>query len=348
VLGTPARAPFVELSDEGGTVMGQKAGSGRDRGRLAARWPLMGATAVAILAVVGCSSSGGGSDAGTHAQTAAAMNTATASAETSADTPAEVSAQTNAVRVVAVDQPQMAYQITGSPHPGLVSMTFDNQGSYTHEMALVKFKAGATLQQVTAALKTADPQQAAAAYLDDPEREITGPQVIGAHLSETVTANLDAGHYLVICFLPAADGMTHAQMGMVGDFTVSGEDATPTEPETIGTITLTDKGIDVAPALPSGGTFAVTNTGSKPHDVSLAQLHGKPLADFFQCVNASFSGANALGDCPGTLAGGVGTLQPGQTAYLTIHFAPGTYGYVSTAGDGADFGAGLQGTFTVG
>jgi hypothetical protein len=44
----------------------------------------------------------------------------------------------------------------------------------------------------------------------------------------------------------------------------------------------------------------------------------------------------------------VGTLQPGQTAYLTISLKPGSYGYVSTEGQGADFGAGLHGTFTVG
>lgn len=42
------------------------------------------------------------------------------------------------------------------------------------------------------------------------------------------------------------------------------------------------------------------------------------------------------------------TVQPGKSVYLTLPALPaGHYGYVSTQGDGADFQAGLNGTFTV-
>ena len=95
-----------------------------------------------------------------------------------------------------------------------------------------------------------------------------------------------------------------------------------------------------------GGTFQVTNTGAKPHDFSVAQLKDKPLPAYFQCVAQSFGAGTSIDDCPGVLQGGVTTMQPGESAYVTMVFGPGEYGYVSTQGDGADFKAGLNGTFT--
>lgn len=41
------------------------------------------------------------------------------------------------------------------------------------------------------------------------------------------------------------------------------------------------------------------------------------------------------------------SLEPGVTAYLTIDLPAGHYGYVSTAGEGKDFLAGLHGEFEV-
>lgn len=302
------------------------------------------ATVLAML--LGASACGGDSDA----DKAAPARSSTAGPATSPATSSSAGASSagNTLEVVAVDKPSMAYRITGSPRAGLVTVTFDNQGDYAHEMTLVKFKPGATLAQVKAALASPDGEQAAAAYVENPEQEITGPEIIGPHRSETVTAHLDAGHYVVVCFLPSTSGKSHAQMGMIGEVTVAKSTSDPTPPANMGTIELTDTGIDLVPTFPSGGTFAVTNSGSKPHDFALAQLDDSPLEDFFRCVTASFSGAGSLAQCSGTLAGGVGTLQPGQTAYLTVQLEPGDYGYVSTEGNGADFGAGLHGTFTVG
>lgn len=303
---------------------------------------------VSLAALVAMAACGNSTDAGSSDAASSAAPTTTASPTGSAMPLAGQAAAGNTLKVVAVDQPAMAYRITGSPHAGLVSMTFDNQGNYAHEMTLAKFKPGATLDQVKAALASPKGEEAAAAYVENPDAEITGPEIIGPHHSETVTAHLDAGHYVVLCFLPSTTGKSHAQMGMIGEVTITDHGSASTPPANNGTITLTDTGIDLISTFPSGGTFAVTNAGSKQHDFALAQLKNSPLEDYFRCVTASFNGAGSIASCPGTLAGGVGTLQPGQTAYLTVHLEPGSYGYVSTEGDGADYGAGLHGTFTVG
>src|SRR5579872_1042453 len=60
--------------------------------------------------------------------------------------------------------------------------------------------------------------------------------------------------------------------------------------------------------------FVVTNTGTQEHDFSIAG-HGTP------------------------------TLEPGQTATLTVNLAAGTYNYACTIGEHASFG--MQGQFTV-
>lgn len=254
-------------------------------------------------------------------------------------------ADRNAMQVRATDY---AYQIGGSPHAGLVTMTFTNNGKYAHEMGVSKLKPGATLAQVKAAIASPDGEDAATALIDSPDAEYPVPSIVGPGLSVKVTGTLAAGHYLLTCFLPGPDGMPHVAMGMIGDFTVAPAAGSDQPPKTDGTIALTDSGITVPAGFTSGGTFAVKNTGTAEHDFSVARLNAPgTLADYFTCVSGSFAKSTPVDSCAGTLAGGVEGLDPGATAYLTVHLAPGSYGYVSTAGDGKDFQAGLHGEFTV-
>ncbi|HEX7354638.1 MAG TPA: hypothetical protein VF288_07370 [Mycobacteriales bacterium] len=241
-----------------------------------------------------------------------------------------------------------SYRISGSPHAGLISMTFSNHGKYAHEMGVSKLKPGATLAQVTAALAAPDGEEAATKLIDDPDAEYPVPSIVGPGLSVTVVSHLDAGHYVVVCFLPGPDGMPHVAMGMIGEFTVDPAPSTLQPPHADGTVVLTDAGITLPAGFASGGTFAVRNTGTSEHDFSVARLKtAGTLEQYFGCVSGSFEKSTPVDSCPGTLAGGVEGLDPGATAYVTMHLASGQYGYVSTAGDGKDFAAGLHGEFAV-
>lgn len=299
-------------------------GSPRPNRRRRAAVLLLAASVVALAAGCGSSKAASGSTPSTTAASRAA---------------------TNAVQVQALDY---SYKITGSPHAGLIEFTFVNHGKYAHEMGVTKLKSGVTLAQVTAALAGPDGEDAATALLDNPDAEYPVPAIVGPGLSVEVTSTLGAGHYAVTCFLPGPDGMPHVAMGMIGEFTV---DATPSalpSPPTDGTVTLTDTGIALPANFATGGTFAVRNAGTAQHDFSVARLRAPgTLAAYFQCVSGSFEKSTPIDDCAGTLAGGVGGLAPGATAYVTMHLAAGPYGYVSTAGDGKDFTAGLHGELTV-
>ncbi len=246
------------------------------------------------------------------------------------------------VRILASE---WSYTITGSPHAGLVELQVSNVGAVSHEFGLVRLKDGVTLSQVKKALGRGE--AAARALQADPGAEITSAGIAGPQVNEHVVVPLVAGHYVVTSYLPAAGGRTQVDRGMIGEFTVQNAAPTaPAPPQTTGTVTLSDSAITLPDGFSNGGTFEVTNTGTTPHDFSLAQLRGAALPEYFQCVAQSYAKGTPIDRCPGVLQGGVGTLQPGESAYLTTVFGPGEFGYVSTQGGGADFQAGLNGTFT--
>lgn len=281
----------------------------------------------------------------TTAAVAGAVATAVAAPATAGTAP--IRANDNAVRVVAHDSAsRMYFSVTGTPHAGRIAMHFVNRGRYTHEMSLARLKKDATVAQLRKAIRQPDGEKAAAKLLVNPDGEITGPALLGPGLSETVYAPLKAGRYVVICFLPGPDGMPHALMGMIAGLRVRSAAGTVAAPHTDGTVRLTNHRIVLPKNFKRGGTFAVTNTGTRPHDLSLAKLNGKTtLPQLFGCVGQAFATSTVIDKCPGTLAGGVTDLAPGRTAYLRIALARGHYGYVST--DGNDFANGLNGTFTV-
>lgn len=292
---------------------------------------LAGITAAA-LALAGCGSTGTTSTSASPSGTGSTGDSA----------PADSGPAPEVVRILASE---WTYTITGSPHAGLVELQVSNLGAVTHEFGLVRVKDGVTLSQVKKALGRGE--AAARALQADPDTEITSPGIAGPQVNEQVVVPLVAGHYIVTSYLPDSGHRSQVDRGMIGEFTVQDAAATaPTPPQTVGTVTLTDDAITIPAGFDNGGTFEVTNTGTKPHDLSLAHLRGAPLPEYFRCVAQSYAKGTRLDDCPGVLQGGVGALQPGESAYLTAVFGPGEFGYVSTQGGGADFQAGLNGTFT--
>jgi hypothetical protein len=317
----------------------------RSRRRLAA----IAVASIAFAGLAACSSSGNGStgdNSPAATNTTPAANTPAETTPAGQSTPPASGAEPNTLTVTGYDY---KFDFAGSPHAGLVTITFDNKGKYAHEIGLARVKDGVTLDQVTAALMSSDPDaEAKAKQLQvDPDTELSAPAILGPGLSEVTAVTLPAGHYVVTCFLPGPDGMPHVAMGMIGEFTVAAASGDVAPPQTAGTVELTDSGITVPDGLGTGGVYEVKNTGSAPHDFSVAKLNGAQLLDYFQCVSGSFGSGTPIDNCPGMLVGGVSYLAPGASAYLALTLPAGDYNYVSTEGDGADFQAGLAGSFTV-
>lgn len=254
-------------------------------------------------------------------------------ADTSSDDDGSASAQQGApvANAVTITMPGMSYQVSGDLRPGIGSITLVNSDNVAHMMAFAHLKDGVTLDEVKTALGQSE-DALGALLAESPDTSYGTPDVLGAGQSETVTGlDFKAGTYVLACFLPAADGMPHWQMGMVGELTIAGDPATE-KPASDGTITVDDSAIALPDGFDGHGTFLVTNSGAKPHNLSMAKLDdGTTLADFAGHVGQAMSGSGVVDGGGGVLVGGIDALAPGQSAYLTLDLTAGHYGYISSA-----------------
>ncbi len=253
---------------------------------------------------------------------------------------------------VTISAYEMGYKVSGAVRPGVAKITFRNTGHLTHMMATLRLKPGVSLDQVRQTLSTSGPDAVGQLTEDDPATAAyaTPALLSPGESATTVSPTLKAGTYLVACYVPDDKGMPHVADGMLSTFTVKGS-SYGKEPQSKGTISLTDHGITLPGGFAGSGTFLVENTGSTEHTFSVARLQpGTTLLSYFQHVNDAFQANKPIDGGGGTLLGGVDTLQPGQRAYVVVGLTKGHYGYVSTGGgDGrpTDVSQGLKGEFDV-
>lgn len=222
----------------------------------------------------------------------------------------------------------MNYHVQGGVHPGIASITWSNQDDELHMMDMALLKPGVTQAQLEAAAKKGE-KALTALVAGDPAGPGWGtPSLLTAGQSETVTTHLQAGTYGLLCFVMSKDGMPHIAMGMVSLLKVNGASQTVAPANVKGTISVDDNGIHWPAGFTGKGTYAVRDTGAKVHSLSLARLDkGTSLLSFFGSVsNAIQTGSAARG---GELLGGVDSLGPGKSAWITLDLSPGHYGYLS-------------------
>jgi hypothetical protein len=246
---------------------------------------------------------------------------------------------------------EYTYQLKGSPKAGWTEITFDNAGVEDHMMAVVELKKGVTAAQLKKAIMSDD--DAAFGKIAASDEPVSGiPGLVGPGQKTTTYTELPAGHYGIMCFVPAPDGAPHVAHGMFKIFDVAkGKSSLKPPTDGVADVTLTDTGI-TAPegAAPKNVTVKVTNEGSTPHSLQLVKLEsGKTIDDAQTYYDALFETGKAEGTPPGVLVGGVGSISPGGMAYVTWSLPAGHYGYVSTDGEApdTDYAKGLKGEFDI-
>ncbi len=265
------------------------------------------------------------------------------------------SADASGSNTLTVRAGEYVYRLHGSPKSGWTQVNFVNAGVEMHMMAVVVLKPGVTAKQVKAAALAGD--DAAFAKIAAPNADPNGvsglPDLLGPGQRTTTLSELPAGHYGIMCFVPAAsDQQPHLAHGMVNVFDVA-KGKSKLKPPTDGVIDvdLSDTSITFPSAnLGRSLTLKVTNSGAKPHSFTLVKLaDGKTLDEAKAFFDGFFSGSVPAGDPPGVIVGGISTVNAGQIAYMEQTLTAGTYGYVSTQGDAPDddYTLGMKGTFTV-
>lgn len=201
---------------------------------------------------------------------------------------------------------------------GMVRVTFTNDGGTWQGVGIAQLKPGVGQTAFTAVLKTGDYDKL------DPLAVPYGGAGAGRGATETVAPPLPAGRYALFDTEQGPKGKT---LYIAKYFSVSGTAmGGAAAPNTTAAITLKDMKFD-APSTLSAGTHTIKiyNAGPSEHMMVTAKIaKGKTYQDILAYLK---QGPNAKGQPPidPTSFGGLNTMGPGQTAYLTQTFTPGTY-----------------------
>jgi hypothetical protein len=245
---------------------------------------------------------------------------------------------------------EYTYQFSGSPKAGWTQINFENDGIEYHMMAIFPLKKGVTVAQLTKAAESPDPSSF------DPiagKGQVFGaPTFLAPGAKSTTITKLAAGHYGVLCFIPAPDGQSHIAHGMVKTFDVSRSKSNLTPPtDGLVAASLSDDAITLPTSgMPAHGWAKITNNATAPRDFTIARLASATTT--FEESDAYFdaffaSGTAPAGEAPATIEGGSQSIPPGGTGYVQLDLKAGNYMVVSSTDDDADGSTELHQVFTV-
>ncbi|MEO8199050.1 MAG: hypothetical protein ABI679_00880 [Gemmatimonadota bacterium] len=230
-----------------------------------------------------------------------------------------------APQVITMTAHEYAYEGPDTISAGMTTFRLANTGTELHHMQLVRLNDGKTVQDLMAA-PMEGPAPAWAIMVGGPNAAAPGD-------TANATLHVEPGRYAMLCFIPSSDGKPHVAKGMLHQFEVipsTAEAAAMPSPDV--TITLADYAFNFSTPITAGRhTIKVENTASQVHELVIIKLDaGKKAADFTSWA------MTMKGPPPGRPMSGMGGLTPGQTAYVTDDFTPGSYAIVCFVPDVKD------------
>jgi len=219
----------------------------------------------------------------------------------------------NVVTVVATDY---AFAAPDTLPAGLTTLRLANAGHEPHHIVLTKLAAGKTLADAQAvAMDTKIPD-----WMSFPG----SPGATGPGDTTSTTQVLEAGQYILACYITSPDGKMHIEKGMVRPLMVTGSlpSTATAEPQSDVTVTMSDYAFAFSTPLTAGHhIIRVENAGPQLHEITFAKLNeGKSMQDF-----VAWGQGGMKGPPPVTEAGGLVGPTKGGHAFLTTNLAPGKY-----------------------
>lgn len=238
-----------------------------------------------------------------------------------------------------------AFAVDGQAVPGIQTITFKNAGKEDHELQLVSLDQGKTLLDAQKLLATPG------AAIPDWVKFNGGAWAIPAGAQSTMTAKLNAGSYVLLCFLEAPDKAPHFTKGMVGALEVKGTEAKDAAPTATLAIEASDNAFKMpAEAAAGKATISLKNNGKESHFAGLIRvpdgmtyeaftkaLLAPPAATATAAAAATTkpsatgtpaAAAAAAAAPPSGVSGGVGAVSAGGQAWSTTELKAGTYAVV--------------------
>jgi len=224
--------------------------------------------------------------------------------------------------VVTVHAKEFAFVAPASIPAGTTTFRLVNDGREIHQISLVQLTQGKTLAEYTAALTAHAPTPWAVGA--------GGPNAAGPGQTIDATVTLDAGNYVLVCWVPSPGGQVpHMAKGMIQPLTVTAPAAMAVSsvpaPAPDVRLELVDYAFKFSKPLVAGKhTIQVVNTGALEHEAVIVKLApGKTMKDFDAWLERGMQGPAPAQPTPG-----MSGLGAGRTGTFTTTLAPGRYGLV--------------------
>jgi len=240
------------------------------------------------------------------------------------------------IPVVTVHAKDFAFDAPKTIAAGMTSFKLVNDGKELHQVQIMKLEQGKTFADLQAAMK--NPGPTAPTWLVG----VGGPNAAAPGGTVETTLNLEAGNYVIACFIPSpSDLVPHMMKGMIQPLTVSAAGgvaqagaASIEAPIPDVHLVLKDYGFAFSKPLHAGKNVVhVMNEGPQDHEAVMVKLApGKHIADF----NTWATTGKMKGPPPGMPIDGMGGLAKGRTGIFTADLTPGTYGLICFAPDAKD------------
>ena len=265
----------------------------------------------AVFAVAGCS-----------------VKEAPKEADSAGAVPVAVAATSpNVVNISATDY---KFDAPDSIPAGLTTFRMTDNGKELHHVTLIKLDSGKTIADFQAGMKAMKPGTPPPGWVI----LSGGPNAVAPGATSDLTFGVEAGNYVMVCFIPDAKGVPHVMHGMIKALTVTpNPNANMAEPPADVTVTLRDYQFDFSTPLTAGRhTLKIETAPGQPHEFTFFQLMpGKTVADLTKYVETGMKGPP-----PAVPIGGVAGVAAGKPSFYTVDLKPGDYAIVCFLEDAKD------------
>jgi hypothetical protein len=200
---------------------------------------------------------------------------------------------------------------------GLTTINFQNAGKEWHHVQFARLNDGVSFQQAMQAFEKEG--EAAMRLLTF----VGGVAALDPGGNGSITLNLAEGEYMLMDFIPSADGVPHMAKGMLKSLTVTGAASAATvEPKADVTVNLKDFHFTLPAEVKAGKqVWKIINDGPQPHEIAIIKLaEGKTIEDGYAWF------AKPEGPQPFQLVGGMQALNTGvPAAFINLDLSPGNY-----------------------
>jgi hypothetical protein len=230
----------------------------------------------------------------------------------------------------------MDYSLTAPEQfpAGRTRIEIVNHGTEPHQAALVRLEPGRTRDEYLGALgQSQDAASRVGTFVAGPN----GAQPGG---TSEVTADLEPGHYIVMCLIRSPDGTPHVLKGMITELDVTGPEREPTQQtKRAPVVHLREFHFGVpkrfVKAASTGAPVDVVNDGKQAHEMDVAQLpDGVDIADIVAWHDHPLSIPEPF-PRPQVDIAGTTTIAPGVKARIRLDLPAGRYALLCFLHDAA-------------